>query len=388
MKRTTVIGGRAFVASRATRVFGIAYFGLATGELLLFPLLVQAAEPRCQVTVRKADQDAASPVAFAAGVCDTNRERLMIVGGIDSTNRDGRRPLLACDLRTGRWSNVDVGDRAPQAAVKPALAYDAKRDALYLFGGWARGASDPSDQLWTLPLAGDGANAWQFVAAQQPQPPARNGCAMALDMRGDRLLVHGGDGGLHPTNGFTPLDDLWSYDLSAKHWSRLKATGPAPEARWNHTAALDQQTRRLYVYGGVGYVGERLVRDTCVFELDLDKLVWTRHYGGPQAPPPLMGTTLTHDPVADVLLLVGGLSVADDGPPGPTSVWLFDLKSKMWVEHRNVLGSTRRDHTAVYDPARRLHVIHGGETARELGNYYAPGEPLRDTLLISITARQ
>ena len=97
---------------------------------------------------------------------------------------------------------------------------------------------------------------------------------------------------------------------------------------------------------------------------------------------------MTHDPSAEVLVVVGGLSLADTGPPGSKSLWLLDLKTKTWVEYRDVFATIRRGHTAIYDPRGRQHVVHGGESAKKRGNFYEPGQPLRDTLMISITSEE
>ncbi len=48
----------------------------------------------------------------------------------------------------------------------------------------------------------------------------REGAATVLDAKRDRLLLHGGDGGLHPTYGYTPLSDLWAYDLPSRFHAR------------------------------------------------------------------------------------------------------------------------------------------------------------------------
>ncbi len=96
---------------------------------------------------------------------------------------------------------------------------------------------------------------------------------------------------------------------------------------------------------------------------------------------------MTYDSSAEVLVVVGGLSLADTGLPGSKSLWLFDLRTKTWVEYEDVLATTRRSHTSVYDQRGGQHVVHGGMSASERGNFYARGEPFRDTLMISITSK-
>ncbi len=244
-----------------------------------------------------------------------------------------------------------------------------------------------ADNLVTT-LGGEKRLIWQGVDAGQQHPPARNGCVMVLDQKRDRILVHGGDGGPHPKYGFTPLNDLWAFDLSTKKWTQLKPAGQLPTARWNHSGAVDQQHGKMYVYGGAGYVDEKRVIDNDVFELDLEKLTWTRRVGHGDSPTPVQGATMTYDPSADVLVVVGGLSLIETGPSGPKNLWLFGLKTENWVEYRDVLPTTRRGHTAIYDPRSGQHIVHGGRETKVRGHFYKPGEALSDTLKISITTKK
>jgi len=115
----------------------------------------------------------------------------------------------------------------------------------------------------------------------------------------------------------------------------------------------------------------------------MQKQSWTKLTGRGDAPPSVLGATLTYDPDANVLLVVGGLAIDPPGQPGSRSVWCFDLATKSWTEHTRQLPTTRRDHVAVYDPSKRQHVIYGGHTALAQ-NYYIVGEMLRDALIIRV----
>jgi hypothetical protein len=124
-------------------------------------------------------------------------------------------------------------------------------------------------------------------------------------------------------------------------------------------------------------------QDSGLYELNVRNPQWFRRSAG-GGPGPAMGATLTVDPEQQVLVLAGGLALAQDGPPGSTSVWLFDLRARRWSEVPGVLPSTRRSHTAIFDPRARVHVLVGGETAQERGNFAARGRPLRDVVLIRV----
>jgi hypothetical protein len=342
-----------------------------------------ADEPAVRVDVRRAEQTSPA-LPFAASAYDSKHGALIVVGGVDRENPGENPSVQRLDLGAGKWSRIEVAGPMPQGVVLPALVYDPKRDALLLFGGWPRGAERPSGGLWRLALGESGKRAWKLVAGGDDAPLARNGCVMVLDAKRDRVLLHGGDGGPHPTYGFTPLDDLWAYDLAASKWNRLRPKGEVPEPRWNHAAVIVPEADRMYIFGGAGYVGEELVVDRQGFELDLDKLEWKRLAASEKLPPPLQGMSLTYDPRAEVLLVVGGMSMADTGPPGPTSAWLRDMKAGIWTECPRVMRLSRRGHAAVYDSRAKTHVISGGETVAWRGNFFAPGTVLHDTIRISV----
>lgn len=69
---------------------------------------------------------------------------------------------------------------------------------------------------------------------------------MVTDLSRDWLILHGGDGGPHPKEGYTPLSDLWSYDLAIGRWKRLGLVGTPADPRWYHSAAIDHDSGKMY----------------------------------------------------------------------------------------------------------------------------------------------
>jgi hypothetical protein len=359
------------------------------GSSLLLPVaVVRAQGSEYRVAVRPLAKDAPTAPVGAAATLDSKRRTMIVFGGVGPEIGEAPPALARLDLHTAKWSPMKVPEPSPQAVGWPSLVYDAKRDALFLFGGWPGGADQPSAELWMLPL-GKEPSAWRRLAPAGSAPRARNGAAMVLDVKRDRLLLHGGDGGLHPTYGYTPLNDLWAYDLTAERWTRLEPTGQVPSPCWNHAAAISPAGDRMFIIGGGGYdVAGREVANRSGHVLDLEKLLCARLSARGDVPPPVQGATLTYDAGVAALVLVGGLSLAEEGEPGSTSVWVYTLKSGTWVEHERLFSTTRREHTAVYDPAGKRHVIFGGQTTQERRNFYAKGTPLYDTLAIRLVSDQ
>ena len=188
----------------------------------------------------------------------------------------------------GRWSRVDVAGPPPRAEA--AVAYDQRRNRVVLFGGYHRAASGTVrlGDTWEW----DGAR-WIQMASDGPSP--RNGAAMAYDARRQRVVLFGGSGASRETwewdgsrwlqrdagdveGRFNPsmtfdrarglivrfggwtgrmrVDDTWT--LGDGDWSRLDVTGPP--ARNHASLTYDNKRRRAVLYGG--HDGENVFGDT------------------------------------------------------------------------------------------------------------------------------
>lgn len=347
------------------------------------------ADTRIRISKQSIDAEADHAVVGGAATTDTKRNRVMVFGRHSSTTsrQTTRLALTRFDLSKNRWSVAEVKGAGPQGGGHPGLVYVASEDALYLFGGWPDGGRAPLAELWRLDLSKDEPYAWTSIPQHGDWPPARNGMVLVADDARGRLLLHGGDGGPHPQYGYTPLDDLWAFDLEKGGWAKLDATGSAPEPRWNHAGAIDSASGKLYVFGGGGYVLKpepRLVADTDVFVLDLVSHAWTKLPAQDRSPRPVQGTCFALDTEANALVLVGGLALDRQGRPGIPRVYCYDLQRMKWTRSKQILDRKRRDHVGVYDPIGHRHVIFGGQSVIEEGNFYRPGTPYSDTVSITV----
>jgi cysteine-rich repeat protein len=105
---------------------------------------------------------------------------------------------------TWQWNgsawNQYTGSPSPQARYGHAIAYDARRDRIVMFGGY-----DTADRADTWEWNGTG---WTDVtpAAIVPGPSARHFHAMAYDARRGRVVLFGGWAG----NAY--VNDAWEWD--------------------------------------------------------------------------------------------------------------------------------------------------------------------------------
>jgi hypothetical protein len=143
----------------------------------------------------------------------------------------------------------------PGGLVHHAMAYDAERGRVVLYGGRAR-TGGPPVATWEW----DGAT-WQRFDVPGPGP--RAGHRMAYDpVR--RVVVLFGD----EDNGET-----WTWNGAA--WSRAAVTGPPP--RVVHAMAWDAGRQRVMLFGGSGSGGHAVLGDLWAW----DGTGWTQEAAAP-----------------------------------------------------------------------------------------------------------
>lgn len=138
-------------------------------------------------------------------------------------------------LATGTWT------RAPGAGPSPrsqhAMAYDANRDAIVLFGGrTGTSATAISNELWEW-SGTCGAKTWTRMMVAGPS--ARAGARMAYDASRQVVVMFGGAGADTGT---------WKWDGIA--WKEEVATATSPSSRSEHGMVYDARLRQVVLYGG------------------------------------------------------------------------------------------------------------------------------------------
>ena len=92
---------------------------------------------------------------------------------------------------------------------------------------------------------------WLWTQKEDIGPSPRYGHAMAYEAARQRVVLFGGSGfGGSGSSGL--LNDTWGWDGAA--WTQLADMGPP--ARRNHAMAYDESRHRLVLFGGYtpGYV--------------------------------------------------------------------------------------------------------------------------------------
>ncbi len=169
----------------------------------------------------------------AAMAYDAARRRVVLFGGCGSA---------ACPASdTWLWDGVNWTQAQPQThppgTWESAMAYDSALRQIVLFGGCSATCPDSDTWVW------DGST-W---AQKSPQssPPARILHALAYDGARTEIILFGG------LNG-QPFSDTWAWD--GGNW--IQQSPPAsPPARSQHAMAYDAATGQTVLFGGTGNNG-------------------------------------------------------------------------------------------------------------------------------------
>jgi hypothetical protein len=225
---------------------------------------------------------------------------------------------------------------APGVRNAHALAYDAGRGRVVLFGGADEGRV--RGDLWEWDGAG-----WRLLAAEGPPP--RTFGALAYDRARQRLVLFGGNRVLFGTGKEqdTFLDDMWEWHHGG--WHRVGAT--TPPARAEAGMAYDSRRKRLVLFGGYRASAEGRVRLGDTWEWDGTR--WEEKHP-PAAPSPRNGAAMTYDPVRGRVLVFGGSGRSAD-------TWEWDGTSWTRIE---APAAARFNSAMAYDAAERAVLRFGG----------------------------
>ncbi|MBK8977824.1 MAG: PD40 domain-containing protein [Planctomycetes bacterium] len=148
--------------------------------------------------IRRAPTQSPSGREAHAMVYDAARQRVVMFGGYAAS----ARPVYYAD--TWEWDGGNwiyrSSTRRPIGRADHAMAYDAARQRVVLFGGYIASSNTDSAETWEW----DGTDWTQLHPAHSP--PGRSGHAMAYDALRQRVVMCGGQ---NRNSGFL---DTWEWD--------------------------------------------------------------------------------------------------------------------------------------------------------------------------------
>lgn len=168
---------------------------------------------------------------------DAGRQRIIAFGGI-ALGFDGFDHHVAETWQWDgtTWTEIAIGG-GPPARSDHAMAYDARRDRIVMFGG--ANEYQTFNDVWEF----DG-TAWSRPSANV-LPPRRSVHAMAYDANRGRTVLMGGKGAA--IDGGLALGDTWEWDGTT--WTPI-ATFVTPSRHAGRVAAYHAGTGRIVAFAG------------------------------------------------------------------------------------------------------------------------------------------
>ena len=164
-------------------------------------------------------------------------KRVVLFGGEQDGGLDPDVPLADTWVWDGAsWAEVSPASGDPSARSGHAMAHDAARGRVVLFGG--AGGEGPLGDTWEW----DGTS-WVEVTPASGNPPARSGHAMAYDATRRRVVLTGGLG-----DEGDVLEDTWEWDGAA--WNEVPTGGDLAPELTGHAMAYHATGKTTVVFGG------------------------------------------------------------------------------------------------------------------------------------------
>jgi len=211
---------------------------------------------------------------------------------------------------------------------------------------------------------------WSKVEGSGPSKRSRYGAA--LDPTGGRVLFFGGRMRPEDESGdYTLFNDLWSFDMNAKTWTRLdKGNGTAPTGRYYPSTLWDDAKQTLYMWGGATNAGWQVISPSDELWSWTESAGWQLESTTGNAPSTRVFFAYTHDTTRNSLVVFAG-QVGDFQSNAYNDLYSLDLDTFKWTRlhgGNNAAPSTRMNSALIYDADADQYLMFGGHTDIGDGN--------------------
>ncbi|MCU0863664.1 MAG: hypothetical protein MUC36_07740 [Planctomycetes bacterium] len=276
-----------------------------------------------------------APRALGGSAWDTARNRLVAFGGEQGTTQFNQ----TTEWNGTAWAVVTTAQQ-PSVRRRPAMAYDAARGVVVLFGGGA-GTSTFLNDTWTY----NGTTWTQRFPLTSPS--TRFGAAMAYDAERQVIVMHG---------GFVPSgqDSSETWEWNGTTWT-LRSSG-SPSARGAHRMTFDAARGVVLMSGGYSTLAQTTLDETWLW----DGSAWS--FVGTSGAGTLCDQLLVNDPHRQRVVMFGGLRLnGAQTPIDLNTTWEWD--GAAWTQRTMAQVPPGRSSAAVgFDPTTGGIVLGGGVT--------------------------
>ena len=224
--------------------------------------IAQSRDAASSVTVSKYLTTGEAPSARAGHASCAAGDSLMFVHGGAGGAKSHLADLFVLDSETLEWSQETGTGKAEDAPLgRSRHAMESVGDAVYIFCG-VNDVQD-FDDVWSFSLS---SRAWSKCATQGPGPSARWG--LTASAVGSKIFVWGGQSSTPSAATTKTLTDMFVLDTNTLTWECLSIEG-APAARGGHTATIMAE-RYLVIFGG----GDGATMSNGLYAFDTAVLEW------------------------------------------------------------------------------------------------------------------
>lgn len=309
------------------------------------------------------------PIRQGAAVSDALNDAVYVFGGASGTGLLNDLWFMDAPSRVSdvTWTRLDPHGNKPAPRAMHSAVYDSLVDRMIIFGGGLGYTSPCANDIWVLknPSRRGGNPEWFEPQLTGSRPDPRGSHSAVWITRTRRMVVFGGHDCIARR-----MHDTWALVGTGEgdrlSWRQIATSGPAPDARSNHSAVYDEAGDRVVLFGGVK---DRQIFDD-VWELrpaSSDSARWRRLQVRDADRPMLYGHSAAWDPASRQMIVFGGA-----GPDATSnSTWLLRFADENFVVWREVSSLTARPHPrlafqAAYNSALDQLIILGGESGASL----------------------
>jgi hypothetical protein len=272
--------------------------------------------------------------SVAAMAFDAARARVVLFGGFAGSYLQD----------TWEWDGAAWVDRTPpttkpSARASHAMAYDVARARVVMFGGTPAGVM--AQDVWEW----DG-NVWEDKTPAGTKPEARSDSAMTYDRARARVVLFGGQrlGGT--------LQDLWEWNGAT--WVDKTPAGTKPPARRDHGVAYDSVRARVVIFAGNS--GNGRLADLWSW----NGTAWLEETATGNKPAARVRHAMAFDTVRGQVVMFGGVA---GGTTLMQDVWEWNGAS--WTDKTpgGTMPARRTSVAMAFDSTRNRVVLFGGATS-------------------------
>jgi hypothetical protein len=237
------------------------------------------------------------PRAEAAVAYDAARQQLVLFGG--SAIGDAQTLNDTWIFGKQGWGQVHPASSPP--GWLGSMVFDAATQQIVLVVAQVNGAGSVTDETWT----------WDGTTWTQQHPattPALMGSSMAYDAATQQVILFGGG---TPSGHFTQFSAAtWAWNGAT--WAQLHPPA-APSGRIGASMTYDAARQRILLYGGYG---QAMNADTWTW----DGATWTQAHPA-TTPPARLNAILINDAATQEAVLFGGVDPTSQTPLSDTWSW-------------------------------------------------------------------